>query len=134
MAEGLEVRKSGIYGRGCFALRHWPARRKIALYAGELVRGKRKIRERLWAQDAPKVISITDDVAIDGSSGGDETAYINHSCDPNAYMRVAPGEKVVIFARRDIAPGEEITIDYRDPNHPAECHCGADNCRSKRRA
>jgi uncharacterized protein len=129
----LTVKKSKIYGRGCFALAHFPARKKIADYAGEQIRGSRKIQARIRRQDAIKVIQIGDDAAVDGAVGGNETAYINHSCDPNAFMRVMPGEKVAIFARRDIRPGDELTINYRDPNHPVVCKCGADNCRSKRR-
>ena len=133
MSAGLKVKKSKIYGKGCFALAHFPARKKIADYAGELVRGSRKIQARLRRQDAIKIIQIDGETAIDGAVGGNETAFINHSCDPNAFMRIVPGEKVAIFARRDIRPGEELTIDYRDPDHPEVCKCGADNCRSKRR-
>ena len=132
MSDKLEVRESSIYGKGCFALVPFPRRKKIAAYAGELLRGKRRIEARLQAQNAPKIISLRDDLAIDGAAGGDETAYINHSCDPNAYMRSAPGNKVIFFALRDINAGEEITIDYRDPDHPQVCRCGAQNCRSKR--
>lgn len=133
MSPQLTVKKSKIYGKGCFALAHFPARKKIADYAGEQIRGSRKIQARIRRQDAIKIIQIGDDAAIDGAVGGNETAYINHSCDPNAFMRVMPGEKVAIFARRDISPGDELTINYRDPNHPVVCKCGADNCRSKRR-
>ena len=135
MSAQLTVKKSRIYGKGCFALAHFPARKKIATYAGEVVRGSRRIEARLRRQQAVaiKIIRLDDDTAIDGSVGGDATAYINHSCDPNAFMRIVPGEKVAIFARRDIRPGEELTIDYRDPYHPEVCRCGAANCRSKRR-
>ena len=133
-AKKLGVRQSRIYGLGSFALTHLPARKKIALFAGELVRGSRRIEARLRRQDAVKVIRLADDLAVDGALGGDETAYINHSCEPNAYMRIVPGEKVAFFALRDISPGEEVSIDYRDPDHPAVCHCGASRCRSKRRA
>ena len=132
MGGKLEVRESGIYGRGCFAVAPFPARKKIALYAGETVRGSRRIEARLRAQDAIKVIRLSDDLAIDGAAGGDETAFINHSCEPNAFMRIVPGGKVAFFALRDIRPGEEITIDYRDPGHPEVCRCGAENCRSAR--
>ena len=132
MSGGLTVKKSNIYGKGCFALTHFPARKKIKLYEGELIKGSRKIQARIRRQDAIKVIQIGDDAAIDGAVGGNETAYINHSCDPNAFMRVMPGEKVAIFARREIRPGDELTINYRDPNHPAVCKCGAANCRSRR--
>ena len=130
MGEKLEVRKSYIYGKGCFALTPFPRRKKIGAYAGELLRGKRLINRRLETQSAPKIISINEELAIDGAAGGDETAYINHSCEPNAYMRAAPGNKVLFFALRDIAAGEEITINYRDPEHPLVCRCGAPNCRS----
>lgn len=129
----LAVGESGIYGMGCFARAHFPARKKIAFYGGELVRGSRRIEARLRQQEAIKVIRLTHDLAIDGAVGGNETSYINHSCAPNAYMRVVPGDRVAFFALRDIRPGEEITINYRDPDHPAVCHCGADQCRSNPR-
>jgi uncharacterized protein len=104
----LEVRRSPIYGMGCFALACLPARKKFALYAGEVVCG---IEARLRTQDAVKVIRLRDDLAIDGATGGDETAYINHSCEPNAFMRIVPGERVAFFALRNISPGEEVTIN-----------------------
>jgi SET domain-containing protein len=131
----LTVKKSNIYGKGCFALTHFPARKKIKLYEGELIKGSRKIQARIrqQAESAIKIITIGSDVAIDGAVGGNETAFINHSCDPNAFIRVVSAEKVAIFARRDIQPGEELTIDYRDPYHPEVCHCGAPNCRSNKR-
>jgi SET domain-containing protein len=132
----LEVRASRIYGRGCFTLVPLKRRRKIAAYAGELLRGRRRIWARIREQEARgdiKVIQLNEDVAIDGAVGGDATAYINHSCAPNAYMRTVPGDKLVFFALRDIAPGEEITINYRDPLHPETCRCQAPNCRSNRR-
>jgi SET domain-containing protein len=132
---GLTVKKSNIYGKGCFALTHFPARKKIKLYEGELVKGSRKIQARLRKQagTAIKIITIDADTAIDGDVGGNETAFMNHSCDPNAFIRVVPGLKVAVFARRDIQPGEELTINYRDPDHPEVCHCGAATCRSNRR-
>ena len=133
MSGRLRVLESGIFGKGCFAAVPLPARKKIALYAGELVRGSSRIEARLREQDAIKVIRLDERTAIDGAAGGDETAYINHSCEPNAYMRIVPGEKVAFFALRDIRPGEEITIDYRDPSHPEVCRCGAHLCRSNAR-
>jgi SET domain-containing protein len=122
---GLTVKKSNIFGKGCFALTHFPARKKIALYEGEFLKGSRKIQARIrkQAETAVKVITIDDDHAIDGAVGGNETAFINHSCDPNAFIRIVPGLKVAIFARRDIQPGDEVTVDYRDPDHPEVCLC-----------
>ena len=135
MSGRLAVKESNIYGHGCFALTFFPARKKITLYEGELVKGSRKIQARLQqqAQTAIKIITLDTDTAIDGAVGGNETAFMNHSCDPNAFIRVVPGLKVAVFARRDIQPGEELTIDYRDPYHPEVCRCGAANCRSNRK-
>jgi uncharacterized protein len=131
MSDKLCVRKSRIYGRGCFALERFPARRKIAVFAGELVRGRQAVNGRL-RRPGSRVITIGAELAIDGAVRGNATAFINHSCAPNAFMRVVAAEKVAFFALRDIEPGEEITIDYRDPDHPRVCRCGADKCRSKR--
>ena len=135
MSGRLTVKKSNIYGKGCFALMHFPARKKIELYEGELIRGSRRIQARIRKQmeTAVKIITLDKETAIDGAVGGNETAYMNHSCDPNAFIRIVPGLKVAVFARRDIRPGEELTIDYRDPYHPEVCRCGATNCRSNRK-
>ncbi|MFZ2897940.1 MAG: SET domain-containing protein-lysine N-methyltransferase [Saprospiraceae bacterium] len=57
-----------------------------------------------------------------------EWAPQNHSCEPNTGFK---GLNVV--ALRDIAPGEELTLDYAtfyDENmEPFECHCGSPHCR-----
>ena len=97
----MGVTESRIYGRGCFARTAFPARKKIALYAGDVVRGSRPIEARLRGQGAIKVIRLAGDLAIDVARGGDETAFINHSCDPNAFMRIVPGGKIAFFALRD---------------------------------
>ena len=58
--------------------------------------------------------------------------FINHSCDPNVG---SAGDFYTLVAMRDIAGGEEITMDYAmtdedpDPRWNMECHCGAPNCR-----
>jgi len=59
---------------------------------------------------------------------------VNHSCDPNCGVSVNESGAYDLVARRDIAGGEEITFDYAMRNYtierfPAECRCGAYNCR-----
>jgi SET domain-containing protein len=68
--------------------------------------------------------------SIDASVGGDATAFINHSCQPNLFSRVIRGH-VVFFALRDIRAGEELTLDYVVSHHDdsKRCHCGAELCR-----
>lgn len=133
----LKAKKSRIMGKGCFTTTPLPKGKKIADYKGELIRGHRKIVARVleqWKQRILKVVWLSESLAIDGAIGGDATAYLNHSCAPNAFVRRAPGNKMLIFALRDIDAGEEVTISYRDPNHPSEyeCRCGASTCRSIR--
>ena len=50
---------------------------------------------------------------VDGSSRSNTARYINHSCDPNCEADIRDG-KILIFAMRAIAAGEELTIDYGD--------------------
>ena len=58
-------------------------------------------------------------------------SLVNHSCHPNCEPIEADG-RMFFFARRDIAAGDELTIDYRLGNsneREMPCHCGAKNCR-----
>jgi hypothetical protein len=53
---------------------------------------------------------------------------MNHSCEPNCGVRGS----VALVARRDIAPGEELTFDYGTTDTVGlemECKCGAPTCR-----
>jgi hypothetical protein len=128
LAHGLTIGKSTINGRGCFSTTHFPSRKKIAEYTGERISdaeacrrgGRRKLR----------ICSIDDQWSLDGSRGGNGTHYINHSCEPNAFMRSTRGH-VLFFALRDIHPGEEITVDYGTTLHKdsKKCFCGAASCR-----
>ncbi len=54
---------------------------------------------------------------------------VNHSCEPN----VGIGGNVLLVSMRDIAVGEELTIDYAlflgDPGFAMQCRCPAASCR-----
>ncbi len=57
--------------------------------------------------------------------------HINHSCDPNTYVKTIEGIRRVI-AMRNIKKGEEITYDYAvngSGGVPWKCHCGSKVCR-----
>jgi len=58
--------------------------------------------------------------------------FVNHSCSPNAGLRVTPGD-VTLVAIRDIAANEEITWDYsttmEEDEWEMDCHCGSPVCR-----
>lgn len=130
LAPGLSIQKSQINGRGCFATVQFSRRRKIAEYTGERIPDSEAQRR---AHRAKLRICDVDGVwSIDGSRGGNGTHYINHSCEPNAYVRTIHGH-VVFFALRDIHPGDEITVDYEQTLHPdsKRCYCGAASCRGR---
>jgi hypothetical protein len=65
--------------------------------------------------------------AEDPDAGGPGGA--NHSCDSNLRML----DERTLGARRDIAAGEELTLDYAlitvSPEWRMECHCGSTACR-----
>jgi hypothetical protein len=59
-----------------------------------------------------------------------ETAdFLNHCCEPNAGM----SGQLALVALRDIAPGEEVCLDYAmtdgSPYDEFPCACGAAQCR-----
>jgi D-alanine-D-alanine ligase len=84
------------------------------------------LREKDWF--ARYAWPLTDEVYVAWSKDPSDWKPINHSCNPNAWLN---GLDVV--ARRAIAPGEEITLDYAtfyNENMPSfACSCGASDCR-----
>ena len=128
LAAGLTIAPSAIEGKGCFATKPFSGRRKIAEYTGEKISNaeakRRGSRRRL------RICAINNRWSLDGSRGGNGTHYINHSCEPNAFMKISYGH-ILFIALRDIKPGEEITIDYESTLHPdsKRCICGAETCR-----
>ncbi|WFC99987.1 [histone H3]-lysine(4) N-trimethyltransferase [Malassezia yamatoensis] len=74
------------------------------------------------------------DEYIDATKRGAPSRFINHSCNPNCYVskwHVGKHVRMGIFAKRDIAAGEELTFNYnvdRYGNDAQECYCGEPNC------
>jgi hypothetical protein len=124
-----EVRQSPIHGRGLFA--------RAAIGLGEIVavKGGHVLTAAQWAALEPALgaaeIQIADDLVIapvrpDHREGG--MLYTNHSCDPNLAIQ----GQIVLVAMRDIAPGEELTIDWAttdDGDYTLHCRCGSPRCR-----
>jgi len=131
LANGLSIQKSSISGNGCFATIRFSRGKKIAEYTGERI-SDLEAQKRARNRRILRICDIDGRWSLDGARGGNGTHYINHSCQPNAYMRTLYGH-VLFFALRDINPREEITIDYEQTLHPNSklCTCGAENCRGK---
>jgi D-alanine-D-alanine ligase-like ATP-grasp enzyme len=71
---------------------------------------------------------ITDEIYVMWSHDPEQWKPLNHSCDPNAWL-----QGLDLVARRAIASGEQITIDYatfcNETMAEFACTCGATNCR-----
>ena len=54
--------------------------------------------------------------------------FLNHSCEPNVGVQ----GNIIFVAMRDVAAGEELTIDYAmidDDDARMDCGCGTPSCR-----
>ncbi len=136
----IEVRPSGIHGKGVFALRHIPKGTRIIEYIGERVSHAEADRryEGKGATDNHTFLFIVDrHTVIDAGVGGNAARFINHCCAPNCET-VIEDRRVFIHALRAIEPGEELVYDYliqREDEDPPDveqvfrCRCGAPTCR-----
>lgn len=127
----LAVGKSPIDGLGVFAAESIPARRKIGEMRGEIV-PVREARRRIEGRRRIHVVEVTDKTAIDATKSDCALRHVNHSCAPNAVLRIRQG-RAEFYAIRDIDPGEEICADYGESHHEGRlrCRCGAPNCKGR---
>jgi uncharacterized protein len=127
-AENLvEVRPSRIEGLGIFALR--------LFQAGERIKQINVVREITPEFPLRSDLGERSD-HCDYPNGkvvlfGFPDRHVNHSCDPNAYQTYEGGAEFLV-ARRAIAPGDEISVDYNiniTAGTAWPCNCGATRCR-----
>jgi uncharacterized protein len=124
----LEVRPSPIHSRGIFATAPVEVGETLIIWGGEVF-----TREQIAAGEALEhsYTAISEDLFLGHTAEHGRSAddYINHSCDPTVWML----DEVTLAARRALAPGDEITIDYvmyLDSDwEPRACRCGSRLCR-----
>lgn len=123
---------SRIHGTGFFVDEFIPAGTRIIEYVGERIsREEEARRERENDKTGVTYIFVLNqDTCIDGAVGGNDSIFVNHSCEPNIEHRYEDG-RIFYYALQDIFPGTELFLDYRfDPNGKIEpCRCGSPNCR-----
>lgn len=73
-------------------------------YTGELMKEKDANYSRY-------IFSVNLRWVVDGRGRKNIARYINHSCRPNCEPEIK-GKKILIYAKRNIKPGEELNYDY----------------------
>lgn len=136
----IQVRRSGVHGKGVFALQDIPAGTTLIEYKGEVISWPEALRRHPHDPKDPHhtfYFHVDDKHVIDAKVGGNAARWINHSCDPNCEADEQDG-RIFIKALRDLMPGEELFYDYGlviDERYTAklkkeyECRCGAAGCR-----
>lgn len=124
----LHAGPSRIDGQGVFADEAIPARRKIGEMRGELI-SVAEARRRIKGRERIHVVELSSKRAVDATHDAGVMRFINHSCSPNAVLRIRQG-RAEFYALRDIEPGEELTAHYGESHHEGRlrCRCGAPNC------
>jgi SET domain-containing protein len=129
----LRIGRSGIHAFGVFTEAEIPRGAKIIEYTGErltLAEAAARYR-RNWKPQKPfYLMKVSPTCMIDAEFRGSGAERINHSCDPNVVKRLIRG-RAFFFAKRPIALGEELTLDYnlRASMPHYTCACGSANCR-----
>lgn len=133
-----EIRRSGIHGRGVFAIRRIRRGTRIVEYVGEKIDKETSTARGLALYEESQrtggasvyIFDLNKDWDLDGNKPYNPARLINHSCDPNCEM-VNEDDQLFLYALRDIRQEEEITFDYGYDiqhflDHP--CRCGSENC------
>ncbi|MBS0442597.1 MAG: SET domain-containing protein-lysine N-methyltransferase [Proteobacteria bacterium] len=136
----IQVRLSGVHGKGVFALQPLKKGEVVIEYKGEVIDWPEALRRHPHDPSDPNhtfYFHIDEQHVIDAKVGGNAARWINHACDPNCEADEVDG-RIFIKARRAIKPGEELFYDYGliiddkyTPKLKKEfaCHCGSKKCR-----
>ena len=134
------VRRSGVHGKGVFAVAALTRKEVIIEYKGEVISWKEALRRHPHDPSDPNhtfYFHIDDGNVIDAKVGGNSARWINHACQPNCEADQVNG-RVFIKALRSIRPGEELFYDYglvlderqtKKVKKQFECRCGTPRCR-----
>jgi SET domain-containing protein len=136
----IQTRRSGVHGKGVFALVDIAEGETIIEYVGEVISWPEAQRRHPHDPTDPNhtfYFHIDEDHVIDALFGGNSSRWINHSCDANCEADEHDG-RIFIKARRNIKAGEELNYDYGliideryTPKLKAEypCWCCTKKCR-----
>jgi SET domain-containing protein len=137
----IQVRRSGVHGKGVFALHPIAAGERIIEYKGEVITWPEALRRHPHDPADPNhtfYFHVDEQHVIDANVGGNAARWINHACEPNCQADETVDGRVFIHALRDLSPGEELFYDYGliideryTPKLKKEyaCRCGSPACR-----
>lgn len=131
----IEVRASGIHGHGVYATRFISKGTRIIEYTGQRISD----RETEDDDDSPHTFyfALSNGQVIDPEVDGNDARWINHGCDANCEA-FEEKDRIFIYAKRDIEPGEELFYDYalqidepidKKAKKQYACFCGGPSCR-----
>ncbi|KAL1392800.1 hypothetical protein pipiens_020211, partial [Culex pipiens pipiens] len=131
--------RSKIQGLGLYAARDLEKHTMVIEYIGEVIRVEvSELREKQYEARNRGIymFRLDEDRVVDATLSGGLARYINHSCNPNCVTEIVEVERevrIIIFAKRRINRGEELSYDYKfdieDDAHKISCMCGAPNCK-----
>jgi SET domain-containing protein len=136
----FELRDSPIQGRGAFATRRIRKGSRIVEYAGERItqaEADKRYDDEGMGRHHTFLFTLDEGTVIDAAVEGNESRFINHSCDPNCQALVED-RKIFIYALKDIPPDVELSYDYayeraegmdEESEELYVCRCGTKNCR-----
>ena len=140
-ARRIQVRKSGVHGKGVFAVQPLAKGETLIEYTGEIIGWPEALKRHPHDPNDPHhTFYFSLDCGshvIDALYGGNASRWINHSCKPNCEADEEDG-RVFIKTLRRIEPGEELFYDYglvidgkqtKKLRKQYECRCGAKKCR-----
>jgi SET domain-containing protein len=106
---GLEVRESGVHGRGVYATEFIRKGTRIIEYTGERVSWEAAPND----ENDPHTFNfgLDNGDVINPEIGGNDARWINHSCKPNCEA-IEEDDRIFIDAIRDVEAGEELFYDY----------------------
>lgn len=119
--QNVIVKHSGIHGYGIFTTCSIPQGRQIMVIKGEVIDGN-ECERREDEENNVYIFWNGDDCYID-TSRTEKIKYINHDCDCNCEVVDGDDESLILTAYRDIAEGEELTIDYGYEEIYEYCQC-----------
>ena len=136
----IQTRRSGVHGRGVFAVQDIAEGETLIEYKGEVISWEEALRRHPHDPSQPNhtfYFHIDDERVIDGNVNGNASRWINHSCAPNCEADETDG-RVFVKALRNISAGEELNYDYgliidepytKKLKADFPCWCGSESCR-----